>query len=975
MRGAWVKAFSEDWGIMYPHFENWGLTDSFGNYRFKIPVGNWSFIASSGWDYTNTNPNRGVFVAVSDYIGDDTALILKPQTMLTINTINEGGSSLPIDELYAFSCRYIPSLPPALIGRSTDGFLSLSIGLDQCENLTILAVKQPTRFSDGYVLTKEVSAGQNSVTISSTNSASLSLTAYNPDGSFSNYWNTEFRLPNLYLGNWVFAFQLTGENLFHVSPMYVVMNPRFIPPGWYYYFESMALALEANQEYRYSFGKAVSFHLWVIEQDTQLWFDIRDEFENVLAFYSGPDSSRSIRMKIFEGTFEVYNDDIGKYTAGSLFYGIGKTFSQTATFELYVKLGPLGNLGDISAGGLLYEDRNLCRFRDVRSENFNLHIPVEHFWNVSGQLRDRFFVDALETVYASMGTCLGETLQNRPHRVEVNFEWCGVGGTSFVGFGVGVARWPVYVHHGYLGVLSHELGHMYSFTPPLVYYVECPLFAEPLATYLGIESVAALYGSNVRLWYWGTHPGFFDYIAGDKSVGEIERMQFIFFYLREAYKPEIHKQFFKIWNSEFKDVLCNHGFGNIETSFTLYSYLAKENLAWLLQLAGFNISEQRINQGLSLLGQILKLKVSPSTAIPLAEVEMSGVDMAPDSSFIVELGGFDVTPSSHVTDHSGKFNTTIVVPPIVPGEYNISVYDSMRSYEVPFGVERAFEPPAPPSQSLSYLVLNSAAVVRTQRGFQFVMHVNGTIPSNPGSYTAFIWFVDADRNASTGQKYNDIGSDFNVRVYFDPRFGWGATVDLIDQFNINYTPPTMEIVDDTIIMYVPPNDLGWPELFYWVADAFNSQWVCFVPSAGHVTYPREPSGNIEIKTEPVNGPIYIDGFYVNKGYAMIQTLPPGNHIVSFGKVPGYTIPKPIEVTVVRGQTLNITATYSPSSLEADLNGDGTVNIMDVAIVARAFGSKPEDKNWNPIADLDGNGEINIIDVAAVAKQFGKTVGG
>jgi hypothetical protein len=63
------------------------------------------------------------------------------------------------------------------------------------------------------------------------------------------------------------------------------------------------------------------------------------------------------------------------------------------------------------------------------------------------------------------------------------------------------------------------------------------------------------------------------------------------------------------------------------------------------------------------------------------------------------------------------------------------------------------------------------------------------------------------------------------------------------------------------------------------------------------------------------------------------------------------------------------------NLLGDLDGNGIVNIIDVANVARAFGSKPEDKNWNPIADLDGNGEINIIDVAMVAKEFGKTVGG
>jgi hypothetical protein len=58
---------------------------------------------------------------------------------------------------------------------------------------------------------------------------------------------------------------------------------------------------------------------------------------------------------------------------------------------------------------------------------------------------------------------------------------------------------------------------------------------------------------------------------------------------------------------------------------------------------------------------------------------------------------------------------------------------------------------------------------------------------------------------------------------------------------------------------------------------------------------------------------------------------------------------------------------------ADLNDDGVINIIDIAIVARAFGSKPEDANWNPEADLNGDGVVNIVDVAMVAREFRKTV--
>ena len=45
----------------------------------------------------------------------------------------------------------------------------------------------------------------------------------------------------------------------------------------------------------------------------------------------------------------------------------------------------------------------------------------------------------------------------------------------------------------------------------------------------------------------------------------------------------------------------------------------------------------------------------------------------------------------------------------------------------------------------------------------------------------------------------------------------------------------------------------------------------------------------------------------------------------------------------------------------DLNGDGVVNILDLVIVANAFGeSEP---------DLNGDGVVNILDLVIVAKEM------
>lgn len=67
-------------------------------------------------------------------------------------------------------------------------------------------------------------------------------------------------------------------------------------------------------------------------------------------------------------------------------------------------------------------------------------------------------------------------------------------------------------------------------------------------------------------------------------------------------------------------------------------------------------------------------------------------------------------------------------------------------------------------------------------------------------------------------------------------------------------------------------------------------------------------------------------------------------------------------------------------LSADLNNDGVVDIFDIFIAAKAFGSHgpdipnprdPPSQNWNETADLNKDGWVNIIDIQKIAREFGK----
>jgi hypothetical protein len=58
-------------------------------------------------------------------------------------------------------------------------------------------------------------------------------------------------------------------------------------------------------------------------------------------------------------------------------------------------------------------------------------------------------------------------------------------------------------------------------------------------------------------------------------------------------------------------------------------------------------------------------------------------------------------------------------------------------------------------------------------------------------------------------------------------------------------------------------------------------------------------------------------------------------------------------------------------LVGDINGDGKVDITDVAMVTAAFGSYPGLPRWNPACDINRDNKIDIMDVARVTANFGK----
>jgi len=76
---------------------------------------------------------------------------------------------------------------------------------------------------------------------------------------------------------------------------------------------------------------------------------------------------------------------------------------------------------------------------------------------------------------------------------------------------------------------------------------------------------------------------------------------------------------------------------------------------------------------------------------------------------------------------------------------------------------------------------------------------------------------------------------------------------------------------------------------------------------------------------------------------------------------------------------NITASpNNPATLSSitltipgDLNGDFQVQLTDLVILAKAYGSKPGSPNWNPNADIDDNGAVGLSDLVILAQHYGQ----
>jgi hypothetical protein len=81
----------------------------------------------------------------------------------------------------------------------------------------------------------------------------------------------------------------------------------------------------------------------------------------------------------------------------------------------------------------------------------------------------------------------------------------------------------------------------------------------------------------------------------------------------------------------------------------------------------------------------------------------------------------------------------------------------------------------------------------------------------------------------------------------------------------------------------------------------------------------------------------------------------------------------LDVTSALNITVDITDDNQVLStlvlLGGDANDDNLIGISDAGIIGGAYGSSPGDTNWDPSADINGDGTINILDLVLVGSNY------
>ncbi|MBU0466067.1 MAG: hypothetical protein KJ718_03570 [Nanoarchaeota archaeon] len=129
--------------------------------------------------------------------------------------------------------------------------------------------------------------------------------------------------------------------------------------------------------------------------------------------------------------------------------------------------------------------------------------------------------------------------------------------------------------------------------------------------------------------------------------------------------------------------------------------------------------------------------------------------------------------------------------------------------------------PDPSGDAPAHIDILSTEIGSINNKIQFVMELEEE-PIGADD-TIYIWFIDTDFNAQTGQQHGQIGSEYNLRIYYY-NGQWDAAIDDIN--NQESWPAPFFIDNKRLILSAPRNKIGESEGFdfYFESNYQNQQF-------------------------------------------------------------------------------------------------------------------------------------------------------
>jgi hypothetical protein len=604
---AEVEAFSEDWGMRLPKDYVFGHTDSNGSYCFRVPTGIWSFFAGAGIDYKSKHSGEGYFAfALRTGIEDNTAIVIQPNDTVEISVCDVRGAPLDDVEVNAMLSDYVPILLTPLCGIVEDGKISIHTGSGH--NFSLFLTKVPGS-NEGYFLIEEsVTSGSRIVVKPKPEGLShVRFQAVNASYLAKRVTVTVI-FPFFDRDHWVSFrnFDIQGNASAYFSPTHVDINYICGEDRWYYCFAGTMYSFSAGSENAIAFGGPASVSLKAENAyppnsgPTQMWLQVRDAFGNRMALFSDP-KGNNISLQLVRDEQVIYN-----HTYGGFYFLLDDRYIDNS-IEYRINLD-LGEYGFFDFSGLLFSNETQLRRQEVQSPDFVIHVP-EGFED-----KTNYMVTLLESAFSTYREVLNGFLPY-DKKINVYVDICPMAAGTAWGENTTVwlggfldSHMIGYPYSMFEGVLYHELAHIFQCTPQFNFFIaeagDC-WYGESITQIFVHEAILKRYGYRVALWDMGNEcSAFFEHLCENKTDAD-SAIRFIEFYLKKKWGMAIHTKFIDLWANQssatYKERLFRAGFSVNETVIILYSFLTHENLATLFQLANFDISEERVAEGLGLM--------------------------------------------------------------------------------------------------------------------------------------------------------------------------------------------------------------------------------------------------------------------------------------------------------------------------------------------------------------------------------------